>query len=77
MSLVAITAFGSIALAEPVKLTHDRSNIIYINADDLGVMDVGYNSSRYQTPKIDRLRPSLKLLSSPVGNTGIDVWQYH
>ncbi|VGO16351.1 Arylsulfatase [Pontiella desulfatans] len=33
-----------------------RPNIIYINADDLGVMDVGFNSSRYHTPHIDRLR---------------------
>jgi len=33
-----------------------RPNIIYINADDLGVMDVGFNSERYITPNIDRLR---------------------
>ena len=31
-------------------------NILYINADDLGVMDVGYNNPKYQTPNIDRLR---------------------
>lgn len=31
-------------------------NILYINADDLGVMDVGFNSSRYHTPNLDRLR---------------------
>ena len=31
-------------------------NIIYINADDLGVMDVGFNSARYHTPNIDKLR---------------------
>jgi arylsulfatase A-like enzyme len=34
----------------------DRPNIIYINADDLGVMDVGYQGQRYRTPHIDRLR---------------------
>ena len=33
-----------------------QPNIIYINADDLGVMDVGFASDRYQTPNIDRLR---------------------
>ena len=32
-----------------------RPNIVYINADDLGVMDVAYNSERYQTPNIYRL----------------------
>lgn len=33
-----------------------RPNIIFINADDLGVMDVGFNSPRYRTPNIDKLR---------------------
>jgi arylsulfatase A-like enzyme len=33
-----------------------RPNIIYINADDLGVMDVGFNNPVYKTPNIDRLR---------------------
>lgn len=33
-----------------------KPNIIYINVDDLGVMDVGFNSTRYNTPNIDRLR---------------------
>ena len=28
----------------------------FINADDLGVMDVGYQSDRYHTPNLDRLR---------------------
>jgi arylsulfatase A-like enzyme len=32
-----------------------KPNILYINADDLGVMDIGYNSERYITPNIDRL----------------------
>lgn len=33
-----------------------QPNIVYFNADDLGVMDVGFNSERYHTPNIDRLR---------------------
>ncbi len=31
-------------------------NVLYINADDLGVLDVGYSSDRYRTPNLDRLR---------------------
>ncbi len=30
-----------------------KPNIIYINADDLGVMDVGFNNALYKTPNID------------------------
>jgi arylsulfatase A-like enzyme len=33
-----------------------QPNIIYINADDLGVMDVGFNNPKYKTPNLDRLR---------------------
>ncbi len=33
-----------------------QPNIIYFNVDDLGVMDVGFNSERYNTPNIDKLR---------------------
>ena len=40
---------------EPTK-ADERPNIIYINADDLGVMDVGFNNSIYNTPHIDKLR---------------------
>ena len=32
-----------------------RPNILYINADDLGVMDVGYNNPKLRTPNIDHL----------------------
>jgi len=41
----------------------DKPNIIYINADDLGVMDVGYMNDRYHTPNIDRLRAEGMLFS--------------
>lgn len=34
----------------------ERPNILYINADDLGVMDVGFNNPKYRTPNLDRLR---------------------
>jgi arylsulfatase A-like enzyme len=33
-----------------------KPNIVYINADDFGVMDVGFNNPKYNTPNIDRLR---------------------
>ncbi|TWT66042.1 sulfatase [Allorhodopirellula solitaria] len=33
----------------------ERPHIVYINADDLGVMDVGYNDPKFRTPHIDRL----------------------
>ncbi|MDF7822513.1 sulfatase [Pontiellaceae bacterium B12227] len=45
--LIACFLLAGSVLAKP--------NIIYINADDLGVMDVNYNSDRYLTPNINRL----------------------
>lgn len=36
-------------------MTAVQPNILYINADDLGVMDVGYNNAKFSTPNIDRL----------------------
>jgi arylsulfatase A-like enzyme len=32
-----------------------KPNIVYINADDLGVMDVGYKNSAFRTPHLDLL----------------------
>jgi arylsulfatase A-like enzyme len=46
--LLAMLASGAVWAAPP--------NIVYINADDLGVMDVGFNNPKYNTPNIDRLR---------------------
>ena len=34
---------------------NDQPHILYINADDLGVMDVGYNNPKFITPNIDQL----------------------
>ena len=34
---------------------NDKPHILYINADDLGVMDVGYNNSKFRTPNINQL----------------------
>jgi len=45
-----------LVLMAPFTLVAAPPNILYINADDLGVMDVGYNNSRYITPNLDRLR---------------------
>lgn len=33
----------------------DKPNILYINIDDLGVMDLGYQATGFRTPNIDRL----------------------
>ena len=46
----------SAALAPAANL--ERPNILYINADDLGVMDVGYNNPKFRTPNIDQLATS-------------------
>jgi arylsulfatase A-like enzyme len=36
--------------------SHASVNVIYLNADDLGVMDVGFMGSKlYHTPNLDRL----------------------
>ncbi len=48
--------YGMVALMIGVGSATAKPNIIYINADDLGVMDVGFNSNRYNTPNIDQLR---------------------
>lgn len=48
--IVFLLALASFSQAEGLP------NILYINADDLGVMDVGFNNSKYKTPNIDRLR---------------------
>lgn len=36
-------------------LAENKPHILYINADDLGVMDVGFNNSKFRTPNIDQL----------------------
>ena len=41
---------------KPNKPDVNKPNIIYINADDLGIMDVQYNSQRYRTPHINKLK---------------------
>ena len=33
----------------------EKPNILYINADDLGIMDVSYNNPKFNTPNIDQL----------------------
>ncbi len=49
-------AFAIFFLTAVVASAVERPNLIYINVDDLGVMDVGFNNPKYHTPNIDRLR---------------------
>ena len=53
--LLAVGVFA-VALNTGLAQTQQRPNIVYINADDLGVMDVGFNNPIYNTPNIDQLR---------------------
>jgi arylsulfatase A-like enzyme len=46
--LASLCAVACVAVAGP--------NLIYINADDLGVMDVGFNNPGFRTPHINQLR---------------------
>ena len=52
VGLVAFSLNAGLATAQ------DRPHIVYINADDLGVMDVGFNNPIYNTPNQDQLRKS-------------------
>lgn len=45
-----------VAAGEAAADAASQPNIIYINADDLGVMDVGFmGDTRYRTPNLDRM----------------------
>ena len=39
----------------PLGVVLAAPNILYINADDMGIMDVGYRQTKFRTPHIDRL----------------------
>ncbi|MGJ8644410.1 MAG: sulfatase [Luteolibacter sp.] len=58
MNLIKLGAYFLTLSMAVVGEEESSPNIIYINADDLGVMDVGYQSERYHTPNIDKLRAS-------------------
>ncbi len=50
-----IKFYISFLLLLAIELLGAQPNIIYINADDLGVMDVGFQNSKFRTPHINRL----------------------
>ena len=56
MKSLHFTALSLLLISTALLVEAARPNIIYINADDLGVMDVGFNNELYQTPHIDQLR---------------------
>lgn len=47
--------FRVFAFLLSASLAFSRPNILYINADDLGVMDVGYQTPSFHTPHLDAL----------------------
>ena len=47
--------FALILMLLPYAFAADKPHILYINADDLGVMDVGYNNPKFRTPNLDQL----------------------
>ena len=50
------TLAGSRILGEALPLDQEKTNIILINVDDLGWMDLScYGSGYYETPHIDQL----------------------
>ena len=51
LSFAILLLLGSVG----ASTADERPHILYINADDLGVMDVGYRDPRFHTPNIDRL----------------------
>jgi len=56
MQACAIKSFFLISLNFCFLFGEKRPNVIYLNADDLGVMDVGFMGSKlYHTPNLDNL----------------------
>jgi arylsulfatase A-like enzyme len=52
-SIIFLAILGFLGFAHDIL---SRPNVIYLNADDLGVMDVGFMGSKlYHTPNLDRL----------------------
>lgn len=59
-TLLAIAACccASVVLAadKPVRQAHDKPNIVFILADDMGYSDMSWQGSPIQTPNLDKLR---------------------
>ena len=51
---LALTILTAALLTTATGLA-EKPHILYINADDLGVMDVGYNGGGFHTPHLDRI----------------------
>ena len=47
---------GLLCLFMPTAIAEEKPNIVYILADDMGMLDTGYSGNEfYETPNIDRL----------------------
>lgn len=55
LTLLLFLSGCATAADEPRAATAPQQNILLINVDDLGIMDVGYNTPAFRTPNIDRL----------------------
>lgn len=54
--VTTVAALSFSCLSAHICAGEKLPNILYINADDYGVMDVGYNNPIFNTPNLDRLR---------------------
>ncbi len=55
VAIIAVTVDSFHSAGAYAQVAVDKPHIVYINADDLGVMDVGFNNKAYHTPNIDKL----------------------
>ena len=56
MNGIVLVCLSFLAITSSSLFGEKRPNVVYLNADDLGVMDVGFMGSKiYNTPNLDQL----------------------